>query len=77
MARMACSSLLLMLSSASARSLLSLRGGMALETEDQKALYALGCNVGRQVGDLDCFSGEEIDTILFGLKEYARSSSNR
>ena len=34
-----------------------------------KTLYALGCNVGRQVGDLDCFSSNEIDMILVGLKD--------
>ena len=57
-------------SAASARSLLSLRGGtIALESEDQKSLYSLGCNVGRQIGDLDCFSHEEIDIILFGMRD--------
>ena len=30
---------------------------------------ALGCNVGRQIGDLDCFPGDEIDYILMGVKD--------
>ena len=59
-----------LLASASATSLLSLRGGaIKLKTDDDKALYALGCNVGRQVGDLDCFSPDEIDRILVGVKD--------
>ena len=37
--------------------------------EDAPAIYALGCNVGRQVGDLDCFSSAEIDTILMGTRD--------
>ena len=40
-----------------------------LDSDEDKALYALGCNVGRQVGDLDCFSSAEIDTILMGTRD--------
>ena len=55
----------------------SLRGGglfgapspPPLDSDEDKALYALGCNVGRQVGDLDCFSSAEIDTILMGTRD--------
>lgn len=55
----------------SARSLNTLRGGTAvtLDSDDAKSLYALGCNVGRQVGDLDCFTSHEIDIILSGMKD--------
>ena len=35
-----------------------------LDSDEDKALYALGCNVGRQVGDLDCFSSAEIDAAV-------------
>jgi FKBP-type peptidyl-prolyl cis-trans isomerase FkpA len=49
--------------------LLSLRGGARLASDDDRALYALGCNVGRQVGDLDCFHAQEIDTILLGIRD--------
>ena len=60
----------LAVSVASARSLLSMRGGaVSLDSDDAKSLYALGCNVGRQVGDLDCFSPDEIDNILLGVKD--------
>lgn len=56
--------------SVAATSLLALRGGgKQLKTDDDKALYALGCNVGRQIGDLDCFDSNEIDTILMGVKD--------
>lgn len=63
---------------------LSLRGGglfddfmgkkskavtLELETDESKSLYALGCNVGRQLGDLDCFSPEEMDLIFAGMKD--------
>ena len=40
-----------MVCSTTATSLQHLRGGgKALKTEEDKALYALGCNVGRQIG---------------------------
>jgi len=55
---------------AGATLLLDLRGGASkLKTDDEKSLYALGCNVGRQIGDLDCFAPNEIDTILMGVKD--------
>ena len=60
----------LTVSTTQATSLLHLRGGgKALKTDEDKALYALGCNVGRQIGDLDCFEPNEIDTILVGVKD--------
>jgi len=60
-----------------------LRGGAwvsskpKIDTDEAKALYALGCNVGRQLGDLDCFSSDELDTILFGLKDILTHTSSR
>ena len=55
--------------SVAATSLLALRGGgKQLKTDDDKALYALGCNVG-QIGDLDSPTPSEIDTILMGVKD--------
>jgi FKBP-type peptidyl-prolyl cis-trans isomerase len=38
-----------------------------LDSDEAKALYALGRNVGRQLGDLDCFGEEELETVLSGL----------
>lgn len=40
-----------------------------LDTDEAKALYALGCNVGRQLGDLDCFGEDELETVLSGLRD--------
>ena len=40
-----------------------------LGSEDSKALYALGCNVGRQLKDLGCLDGDEIDSVLAGIKD--------
>jgi len=51
------------------RALSSLRGGAVVEGEKNKALYALGCNIGRQLGDLGCFDPEELDTVFIGLKD--------
>lgn len=50
--------------------LTGLRGGATeLKTDEQRWLYAMGCNVGRQVGDLDCLSADEIDFVLMGVKD--------
>jgi len=48
-----------------------LRGGAAAapESEDAKALYALGCNVGRQMGDLSCLNEPELEWVLAGVKD--------
>lgn len=46
---------------------------MALESEESKALYALGCNVGRQMGELSCLESSEIDTVLAGMKDIIMS----
>ena len=32
-------------------------------------MYALGCNVGRQLGDLACFEPSEVETIFLGLRD--------
>ena len=48
-----------------------------LETDDSKALYALGCNVGRQLGDLDCFTESELETVLFGMKDVLTHTAPR
>jgi len=42
-----------------------LRGGAI---DESKALYALGCNIGRQLGDLTCFKPDELDGIFRGMK---------
>ena len=47
---------------------LRLRGGAKTDSEEAKALYALGCNVGRQLGDLTCFKPAELDNLLRGMK---------
>ena len=50
--------------------LFSLRGGaVKLKTDEDKYCYALGCNVGRQIGDLDCLSPEELDVVLLAVKD--------
>ncbi|KAJ1631373.1 hypothetical protein T492DRAFT_628381 [Pavlovales sp. CCMP2436] len=38
-------------------------------SEDSKALYALGANIGQQLGDLKCLKGAELDTVLSGVRD--------
>ena len=40
----------------------------SLETEDSKALHALGYNIGTQLGDLQGFEEAQIDDVLGGIK---------
>merc|ERR1740117_1502366 len=40
----------------------------ALDSEDSKALYALGFNIGTQLSDLKALSSEELDTLLGGMR---------
>ena len=40
----------------------------SMSTEEGKALYALGFNIGNQLGDLKGFSEGEVDDILSGIK---------
>ncbi|KAL1523496.1 hypothetical protein AB1Y20_018434 [Prymnesium parvum] len=42
---------------------------MSLNTEDSKALYALGCNLGSQMGELSYLEPGEIDSVLEGMKD--------
>lgn len=41
----------------------------ALDSEESKALYALGTNIGRQLGDLKVFTPGEIDSVFVGMKD--------
>mmetsp|Transcript_67557 Transcript_67557/g.179682 ORF Transcript_67557/g.179682 Transcript_67557/m.179682 type:complete len:239 (-) Transcript_67557:410-1126(-) len=52
---------------ASSRRVLSSR--MSLDSEDSKALYALGCNIGKQLGDLKCLDADELDSVFLGMKD--------
>ena len=48
-----------------------IRGGAisaSLDNDENKALYALGFNVGRQLGDLNCLSAAEVDSVLMGMR---------
>jgi len=40
-----------------------------LATDEAKTLYAMGCSVGRQIGDLTCLPPTEIDTLLIGVRD--------
>ena len=43
-----------------------LAGGAAsggLDSEEAKALYVLGRSVGRQLGELNVFTGDELDSV--------------
>jgi FKBP-type peptidyl-prolyl cis-trans isomerase FkpA len=40
-----------------------------IRTEDEKALYSLGVNVGRQIGELSVFTPQELDALLSGVKD--------
>lgn len=51
-----------------------IKASTPLPTEDSKALYALGANIGMQLGDLKCLDPSEIDTVLGGLKGALTSS---
>uniref|UniRef100_A0A7S3AXL5 peptidylprolyl isomerase n=1 Tax=Haptolina ericina TaxID=156174 RepID=A0A7S3AXL5_9EUKA len=42
---------------------------MVLETDEEKALYVLGANVGRQLGELQCMDSDELDSVLLGMKD--------
>ena len=55
--------------SARARGVLRLRGGASLASEEDKAIYAMGCNVGRQLGDLSCLNPGELDILFAGAKD--------
>ncbi|KAG8457546.1 hypothetical protein KFE25_004182 [Diacronema lutheri] len=46
-----------------------IKASTPLPTEDSKALYALGANIGSQLGDLKCLEPAELDTVLGGVKE--------
>ena len=61
---------------ASGTSLSALRGGALfgskereLDTDAAKAWYALGCNCGRQLGDLACLSEADLDYVLEGARD--------
>ena len=40
----------------------------ALDGETEKSLYALGFNVGRQMGELKSLDGAELDAVLRGMR---------
>lgn len=42
---------------------------MVLETAEEKALYALGSNIGRQLGDLKVLDAIQLDSVLEGMKD--------
>ena len=42
---------------------------LALDTEDSKAWYALGTNIGRQLGDLKVLDAKELDSVFAGMKD--------
>ena len=51
---------------------LRLRGGATsdpLDSEEARTLYAMGCSVGQQIGDLTCLPPCEIDTLLIGVRD--------
>lgn len=39
-----------------------------LDTDDAKAFYAIGFNIGRQLGELKCLEPAEIDNMLAGMR---------
>ena len=41
----------------------------ALDSEESKALYTLGNNIGRQLGDLKVFSESELESVFLGIKD--------
>uniref|UniRef100_A0A7S2D9I4 peptidylprolyl isomerase n=1 Tax=Octactis speculum TaxID=3111310 RepID=A0A7S2D9I4_9STRA len=47
----------------------SARCASSLDSEESKALYVLGQNVGSQLGELTMFDRDELDSILAGMKD--------
>lgn len=47
---------------------------MVLETAEEKALYALGSNIGRQLGDLKVLDAIQLDSVLEGAHTVDRAS---
>lgn len=47
---------------------------MVLDTEESKGFYALGCNIGKQLGDLGCLDEAELDSVLLGMKDTIASA---
>jgi len=52
-----------------ARTLRSSSVRLALDTEDSKALYALGTNIGKQLGDLKVMDPTELESVFAGMKD--------
>lgn len=41
---------------------------VSLDTEEMKGLYAVGCNVGRQLSELNTLDEDQIDAVLSGMR---------
>jgi len=46
----------------------------SLDSEEDKVLYTLGSSVGRQLGELNVFSEDELDKVLAGIKDVITNS---
>ena len=45
---------------------------VAQSSDDHKALYCLGANFGRQLGNLKCLDSDELDAVLAGMRDCIR-----